>query len=180
MIGQFILQVAEELLCHRVVIAVAGPAHADQEAMLKVATPDSRRPCTTALVAVVDQAGPGLASSDGHLERAQRQRQIVTRTHRPADDIAGVQVQHDGQIQRALGGGEEGGIRHPDGIGPRYSKALLQAVRRRWRQLVVVVLASEATHTLSLDAVFRRNRATRCRPQRSPRSRSSCQVLSAP
>lgn len=60
-----------------------------------------------------DQPKRRLALRDGQLQRRADQFGVHGRSHRPAHDFAGVQVQHHRQVQPAAAGADIGDVAHP-------------------------------------------------------------------
>lgn len=111
------LEQLEEALDHRVVVAVAAPAHAaDQLVGLQELLPFFAGELT-ALVRVQQNRRFGLAAPQRHDQRAQHQIGVDARAHAPADDLAREQVQHHGQVQPALVRADVGDVGHPGLVG---------------------------------------------------------------
>ena len=85
-----------------------------------------RRPVESglaALVAVVQQSGYVAPSVERLRERVDGQAPVHRRGGRPANDAAGVQVDHGREIQRALARLKLGRVGHPNLIGAAHSEA---------------------------------------------------------
>jgi hypothetical protein len=94
------------------------------------------RPCCVlaAPVAVVHQLAPlRPPCRDGHLQRLQRERDAHMVGHRPADDPAGVRVQHGGKVQPPLGGPQGRQVGDPQLVPVSDAELPLDDVRRRGR-----------------------------------------------
>src|ERR1700730_14510010 len=61
-----------------------------------------------AAIGMVDQAGRRLLPLDGHGQGCDGQFRPHVVTHRPADDFAGEEIEHDGQIEPPFGGWHAG------------------------------------------------------------------------
>jgi len=108
---------------------------------------------SASLIDVMDQPWRGLPPLDGHSKRPHGHLFIWRRTHSPADDPARVQIEEHGQIQPARAGGNGREIPGPDPIGRRGHEDLLEAVRGRRRELMVLDHRAEPPHTPSEQAV---------------------------
>lgn len=58
--------------------------------------------------------------------------------HGPTDDLAGGEIEHSGQVEPALAGGQVGDVRQPDCVGQGGREELLQEVGGD-RQIVTAV-----------------------------------------
>src|SRR6266498_2660710 len=124
----FCFQRSKETLSHCIVITVANPAHAalDVPVCQGVLVVSTRVLAT--LVRMVKQRGIGLAGLQCHLQRSFHQGGIHVCGHRPANDLAGKQIQNDRQIQPALCGVNIGEITDPFAVGHRCRKVLVQTI----------------------------------------------------
>jgi hypothetical protein len=71
-----------------------------------------------AAIGMVDQAGRRLLPLDGHGQGCDGQFRSHVATHRPADDFAAEEIEHDGQIEPPLGGWHVG-VSRPRELRPR-------------------------------------------------------------
>lgn len=148
------LEQLKETLRHRIVVAVATPAHAGDEIVrlqkcLPVVTAE-----LAALVLVDDDGLGRLASPDRHQERVDREFPIHARLHRPSDHLTREEIKHYGQIQPALVSADVGDVGHPDPIRLGHVELLLHVVRCHDRRAAVTVaraapVASLRTQTFS-------------------------------
>src|SRR5271165_2326367 len=145
----FLLQSAHEALGLGVVIRVAGAAHADQDATLRV----------------MDEAWLGVSGDQGHVERLDGQARLEMVGERPADHLARKSVENDGEINKLLRQPDIGNVGDPNLIEPCGNKSareigndreLVAAVGRvgnEWLlpQAQQIVLAHEAQDVLVID-----------------------------
>ncbi len=89
---QLVLERAKEALDDRVVGAVALPAHAGDQALLRQDLLVDPAGIQRALIGVMDQAQGGLPLGQRHLERRDGHLLVGRRTHGPADHASGVQI----------------------------------------------------------------------------------------
>ena len=82
------------------------------------------------LVDVIDDRAIRLAPSHGQHQRAHGQFPVHSRSHGPADDLPGEQVQDLRQVQPPFVGADVGGGRDPGLVGSGHVELLLQVVRR--------------------------------------------------
>src|SRR6202045_3619101 len=87
---------------------------------------------------MMDQAGQRLLPLDGHGQGRDGQFRPHVATHRPADDFAGEEIEHDGQIEPPFFGWHVGDVGEPNLIGPLGGEFLVEPV---WgdRQIVMAV-----------------------------------------
>jgi hypothetical protein len=69
-----------------------------------------------AAVGVVHQTGQRPTPLKRHVQRSQRQLLGHLLVHRPADHLAGEEVEHDGQVQPAFAGPDVAQIGQPDRV----------------------------------------------------------------
>lgn len=82
-----------------------------------------------ALVGMMNQADPYAPLTHGHCERIQRELLIGLRTHLPANDASGVEVQEHGHIEPPRTGRHRGDIPDPD---PLESEWFGNTAVRHW------------------------------------------------
>jgi hypothetical protein len=87
------------------------------------------------------------------LERITDQASIVPLAHRPAEQVAGGQVQHAGQVQPALVGGDEGHIPTPGHVDPVRIEQPPQQVWRGWDGRISLGQATPTAWSMADDAV---------------------------
>lgn len=100
-----------------------------------------RRPLESALnaaIGMVDQAGIWPLRRDCHPQRRQRQLGAQMIRHRPADDLAAVEVHDRGQIEPALISLDIGDVGEPDVVRRGGDEVALEQVRRD-REIVTAV-----------------------------------------
>ncbi|KPP97529.1 MAG: hypothetical protein HLUCCA12_18175 [Rhodobacteraceae bacterium HLUCCA12] len=103
----------EERLDHRVVVAVSAPAHRDQDAAFTEQRLVVDRAVLRSAVGMVDQPWGGVASRQSTAQRFDRKIALQAVTRGPADDPPGEQVQHDCEVEPALGRPDVGDVRPP-------------------------------------------------------------------
>ena len=81
---------------------------------------------------------PDGALAHRHRQGVQHHVLIGLRTHGPADHAAGAQIQEHGEVEPARAGGDGGQIADPDPVQGTRAEALLQQVRRRRGELMVL------------------------------------------
>jgi hypothetical protein len=69
-------------------------------------------------------------SLDGHLERIEGDLHVQRRAHAPADDVAGEEVEHGGQVQPAVAGRDVGEIGQPDLVRRLGGEVVAEPIRR--------------------------------------------------
>jgi hypothetical protein len=77
-------------------------------------------------------------SLDGHLERIEGDLHVQRRAHAPADDVAGEEVEHGGQVQPAVAGRDVGEIGQPDLVRRLGGEVVAEPIRRDWIAVAVV------------------------------------------
>jgi hypothetical protein len=127
--------------------------------------------------------GVDLAAADRQLDRADRQRRVSVLTHRMAHRPPGAAVQDRHQVQRALVGGQLGGVGMPQPVELGWAELPLAQVRRR-RGLWVAPGQPRPPPPAPMTAhqpAVRSSRATRLRPTLTPQAIcSSAWTLGAP
>jgi hypothetical protein len=58
----------------------------------------------------MDQPRSGLLTLDGYSPRLERDRGVQGLAHRPADDLAGVQIEDGGEVKPTLASGDVGEV----------------------------------------------------------------------
>lgn len=112
LLGPLIFQAAKKQFGHRFIPAVSTPTHAGHKVMRVAEAPPGIAAKLRALIGM-NRGVCGLASMHGHEERVQDE---VLRQHwlaGPADNAAGVQVHHDGQIEPAFPPANIGNVGDP-------------------------------------------------------------------
>ena len=100
------------------------------------------RAILAAAVGMVDQAGRRLLPLDGHGQGCDGQFRPHVVTHRPADDFAGEEIEHDGQIEPPFGGWHAGDVGQPNLIRPAGGEVLAEPVGGN-RQIVTAVRGAD-------------------------------------
>ena len=152
--NQFVLQRREEALGTGVVVAVAVPTHAGQEAVCCHQSTIVARAVEHPAVRVMDEARWRLPVGDGHAQGGGNERLIIAVGHRPADDLARTQVDQDSEIQPALTSAYEGHIAHPTLVGAFGLEATTNPIRCCVFVASRVVRHLEAAPASCLDAVL--------------------------
>src|SRR6185312_713634 len=128
------LEQLKEALGHGVVVAVPATAHAAHQVVLAQEILPVMATELAALIRMQQDLLWWLAAPYGHHQRVQYQRPIDPRSHRPADDLAGKQVEHDRQVEPVLMGAKIGDVGHPGAIGLAHVELPLQMIRRHHRR----------------------------------------------
>ena len=122
------LQGVEEALRHRVVVAVAGAAHAGHHPeLLEAALVVTARVLAPA-VAVVQQTGAWLPTIHRLLERSEGELRVQVWPERPADHESRVQIQHDGQVAPPGTRTQVGDVGDPDLVDGLCREVLIEDV----------------------------------------------------
>ena len=128
------LEQVEEALSHGVIVTVAPSAHR----VLKIMGSGERSPVHAgelrALVRVDQDPMLRLAPPYRHMQSLQDHIGGLPALHRPAHHAAGVEIDHDGQIGKALQGANVGDVCHPGPILRSHIKLAIQRVVdcQRW------------------------------------------------
>ena len=126
----FFFQRTEERFGHRIIPAVATPAHARRQ----VIGPAEALPVVTAvlaaLIAMYDNLAVRFSTPHGHHQSVQREFARESGLHRPANHVTGEEIDNHRQIQPALLGADISNIGDPDLIGPDNGKLPLHTIRR--------------------------------------------------
>ena len=122
------LQGMEEAFHGRVVVTVALPAHAAQQAMVLKQRLVIQGRVLAAPIGMQDQPGWGTAPEQGHGQGRHHQLLGDPFRHGPADHGSGIEVQHDRQIQPTFACPQVGDVGHPLLVGTRGGEVLLQPV----------------------------------------------------
>ena len=93
------LMVLNTGLDHGVIVAVATPAHRRDEAVLADEAPIVGRAILAAAIGMVDQARRRSSENDGAPQGFHCQASFLSVAHRPTDDFARVEIEHDGEIK---------------------------------------------------------------------------------
>ena len=107
---QFALQRTEEALHRRIVVPTTDTVHTGLDAVVLKQRPIRAVGVLTALIRMVDQAGPGLTLTESHLQGVYGQATRHLVRHAPAHDAPGVQVQDGGQVQLSFLGRDVGDV----------------------------------------------------------------------
>ena len=106
--------------------------------------PTDREPCgnpsgiLAPTIGMVSEAGRRLLPLDGHGQGRDGQFRPHVITHRQADDFAGEEIEHDGQIEPPFLGWHVGDVGEPNLIGPLGGEFLVEPVGGD-RQVVMAV-----------------------------------------
>src|SRR5262245_4776801 len=149
------LQRVEEALLRRVVVAVAGAAHAGDEAVGVEHGAELGGGVLHAAVRVMDQTDCRCTLADGHAQRVDDDLRMQRRGHRPADDPSREEVHRRREVEPALVGRDVGDVRDPDLVRRTGAEVLVEAVRRdRVAVLAVRRLDSESPLRLRAQPCF--------------------------
>src|SRR4051812_12403069 len=125
---QFTFQGVEEAFHRRVVVAVAGPAHA---AAKRVLVKQALVLGTGVLAAAIGmmQDVSDWPAAEREMESGTDEFGLERRPHGPSDHATRAEVQEHGEIEPALGRGDRGDVSRPDAIGGRDRKLPRQEIR---------------------------------------------------
>src|SRR5829696_1606772 len=115
----FVLESGEERFGGGVVPANAGAADAGVDSVGAAEVGEFAGRILAAAVGVEDGAGGSVAVRDGHLQGVGDQAGAEVVGELPADDHAGAQVDHGGQVQPSLAGLEVGDVHRPVAVPAR-------------------------------------------------------------
>lgn len=125
---QFGFQGAEEALHHGIVPAVLLAAHAAAHTVLLQQGLVFVGNVLNASIGVHQQTGHGPSAIQCHEQGFTDQCRGVLIGHGPANDASGIQLHHDGQVQRPLAGGNEGDVAGPGQIRRFRQKLPVQVI----------------------------------------------------
>ena len=126
---EFCFQRVKEALHRGIVIAVGLAAHRGSEAGGLHHFAIVCRGILNAAIGMVDQAGARPLRRDRHPQGCQRQVGAQMIAHRPADDLATVEIQDRGQIEPALIGLDIGDVGKPDPVRRSGGEVAIEQVR---------------------------------------------------
>ena len=106
LVDQLGLEGVEEALGDGVVETAAGPTGAGHQPMPLDELLDPKREKWSAAIGVKDESGRRPPLRQGHREGLVRERLVQQGRHRPTDNAAGVEIEHDGQMEPALAGAD--------------------------------------------------------------------------
>ena len=133
-----LLQTAEEGLDGRVIMTISSATHAREQAMRLTEPIPFVTTVLRTLIRVNNDVLLGLASPNSHQQGIQHNFLGQGRLHGPADDPAGVQIHHHGQVEQPpLIRPNIGDVGHPRMIRPVFRKLSLQTIRGRYCRLGV-------------------------------------------
>ncbi len=122
------LEQLEEAFSHRVVMAIATPAHtADQVVVPQETLPVMTRKLT-ALVGMHQHRIFGLPAPQRHQQSIEHQISVDAAAHGPANDLAREQVKHHRQVQPPLMGADVGDVCDPRLVDPIGRELSVQMV----------------------------------------------------
>ena len=124
------LERREEALRNAVIPAIPLAAHAANQARRVEPSDVVVGPIGTSAIGMMYEPRRGLPQRQGPVQGRQRQRSVVARAHRPADDPAREEVDDGGQVDPLYERPDGGDIGHPDLIGRIGCEITLQQVVR--------------------------------------------------
>src|SRR5438094_55079 len=151
---QLVFQCAEEALDSCVVITIAFATHAGDEPVVSEHGPIHRTRILRALIRMVNQARLWLSLRQGHAQGLNDCRAVRGRTHRPANDPSGTQIQNDRQVQPSGPRGNRGQIACPDAIELRWVTVRPQPVRGGRSPMVMLCHDAKAPRAVGHDAIL--------------------------
>lgn len=128
MVQAFFLQARKERLGHRIVVTVACAAHALRNLPVCEQLAVLVGGILAATIAMVDEPWRWTASSESALQSAQWQLGVEAIAHRPADDAARIEIEHDSQVGPAFGGPDVRDVADPDAVWRIYGEVLPEQV----------------------------------------------------
>ena len=146
------LERREEALGDGIVMAVATSAHR----VLKIVSPDERSPVHAgklrALIRVDQYPLLRLAPPFRHVQRLQHHIGGLPARHRPAHHTAGIEIDHDSQVGKALQGANVGDVCHPGPVWRSHIELAIQSVVDRQGRFAAIAPRSALVADLRLDA----------------------------
>jgi hypothetical protein len=130
LLDPLLLQAAKKGFGHCVIPTVATSTHAGLKVMRSAEAPPRIAAKLGTLIGV-NQGMLGLASSNGHEERVQHEVLSQRGIGGPADNTAGVQVHHDGQIEPAFPRAHVCDVGDPGVVWALNGKTALQRIRSK-------------------------------------------------
>ena len=127
-VHEFGFQSAKATFHWCIVPAISLPAHGLDHPGCVVNLAVTRRGVLAAAIRMVSEAGRRLLPLDGHGQGRDGQFRPHVVTHRPADDFAGEEIEHDGQIEPPFLGWHVGDVGEPNLIGPLGGEFLVEPV----------------------------------------------------
>src|SRR6266545_4282470 len=124
-----VLQTVEETLAGGVIPAISFPAHRREHAVVSELFLKLVAAILAAAIRVMNQPGKRSPPEPRHAQGIDHQLLGHPLAHRPADDLAGVEIKHDRQIQPTLARGDIGNVRSPHLIRTLGFKVLVEPVR---------------------------------------------------
>ena len=138
LVHEFGFQSAEAAFHRCVVPTISLPAHGLDHPGCVVNLAVTGSGVLAAAIGMVSEAGRRLLPLDGHGQGRDGQFRPHVVTHRPADDFAGEEIEHDGQIEPPFPGWHVGDVGEPNLIGPLGGEFLVEPVGGD-RQVVMAV-----------------------------------------
>src|SRR5713226_499305 len=153
MMDQFLLECAEEALHAGVVPTVALATHRTFDAVLPQDLLVARSGVLAAPVRVMQESGAGLAAPQRHRECLLGEIDREPLPHRPADDLAGKEVEHHGEIEPALVRPDVGDVAGPYPVWLLDPKLPVQGVGRHRELVARFGRGTPLLHGLGADAL---------------------------
>jgi transposase len=160
-VKQLALQARHEALGDGVIQRRSRPAHRRHDTCFFEPLAERQRGVLHTPVGMVNQPRSGFASPEGHLQSVDHELRAEMVGHRPADHLPGVDVEDEGEIQKALPSMDVSNIRRPDLIRSCGSEVATDEIRGRDG---VLVSASSAFPTTSDAALKTRFAHQACNP----------------
>lgn len=124
------LEHPKETLGRRIIGTTADGAHAARNVMRRQELLVLLRRELAAAIGMENDGRPARPLPHGHQDGLDHELPVLPRTHRPAHHEAGIQVQHDAEIQPVLRGADVGDVRHPFGVRGSGREIPLQMILR--------------------------------------------------
>ena len=147
------LEVPPQAFRRRIVPAVALAAHRRLHAVALERVLELAATVLAAPVRVEDQSGRWLAPEPRHAQGIRDQAGLHVRLHAPAHHLAADQVDHGGQVQPAIAGGDIGDVAGPDPVGRIHRELAVEQVGRNGQRMFAVGRDDKLSLAPRFDAV---------------------------
>ena len=140
------MRMPPQALGRRIVPAVALAAHRRLHAVALERVLELAAAVLAAPVRVEDQSGCRLAPEPRHAQGIRDQAGLYVGLHAPAQHLTAEQVDHGGQVQPALAGGDVGDVAGPDPVGRIHRELAVEQVGRNGQRMFAVGGDDSGTH----------------------------------
>src|SRR5215208_3057238 len=125
---EFALQTRHEALRESIVQGRAYPTHRRYDTRLFEPLAKPKRRILHSLIRVVNQTNVGVSPPEGHLKSIYHELRSQMGCHRPADYFPRVDIQDEGQVEKALPGMDVGYVRRPEPVRSRCGEVSLHEI----------------------------------------------------